>query len=120
MLRRFWSDTTSIPLTQVFRAYADARTKGRATQRPQYRGVCAIMYLNTTLQYRLQAIGESAMQHAAQENSFDDGVGEGLVAEPSMAYRVNRIRQFIEGKSLVEQEGIEPSASGLPAPRSPN
>lgn len=64
-LKRFWSNVTSIPLTQFFPAYADARTKGRTTRRPGYHGVCAIHYCSTTLQYQLQAIGESVMRVAA-------------------------------------------------------
>ena len=80
MLRQFWSHRTGIPLTQFFASYADARTQGRPTKRLDYRGVCAIHYPSTTLQYQLQAIGESVMRAAV--NGVPEGAGNDfLVAE---------------------------------------
>ena len=83
-LKQFWSDMTGIPLTQCFPPYADARTKGQVTKRPQYRGVCAIHYLSTTLQYQLQAIGESVMR-AAVNGVPEEAGNDFLVAERPVA-----------------------------------
>ncbi len=80
-LRRFWSQVTGIPFSQCYATQPDLRTKGHPTRRSDYRGVCDLTYSSTTLQYTLQAIGESVMK-------------------------------------VVEQEGIEPSASCMPCKRS--
>lgn len=81
VLQRFWSQETGIPLEQFYATYADKRTKHQPTQRVDYHGVCCVHYPSTTLQYQLQAIGESVLK-------------------------------------MVEQEGLEPSASTMPSSRS--
>lgn len=58
-LIRHWSAITSIPSTQFYRSQPDPRTKGKPTLRKDYRGVCYIQYMSTTLQYTLQCLGES-------------------------------------------------------------
>ena len=58
-LSRYWSKVTDIPLSQFYRSYKDERTKGRATKKKGYKGICAVQYLSTDLQYELQLIGES-------------------------------------------------------------
>ena len=123
VLKQFWSNVTGIPITQFFRTYADARTKGHATQRPHYRGVCVIQYGSTTLQYTLQAIGESVMNLAASQESQtrNSNDGSGMLGEPEPpCYRTVYGPVFPERKEikLVEQEGIEPSASSMPLRRS--
>ena len=60
-LKQFWSQVTAIPLTQCYRTYADRRTRRQPTRRTNYQGICHIQYLDTALQYRLQAIGESVL-----------------------------------------------------------
>jgi len=44
-LKCFWSEVTGIPLRQFYPAYVDQRTKGKPTQRTDYRGVCCVSYL---------------------------------------------------------------------------
>ena len=61
-LIRHWSRVTQIPLSQFYRSYADARTKGTPTHKNNYRGVCCIQYGSTEIQYELQAIGEAIMR----------------------------------------------------------
>jgi len=84
-LRRFWSRITGIPLRQFYPPYADRRTKGQRTQQPHYRGVCAVTYFDTTLQYTLQAIGESVMERSGKyegKRSRPSHIGADRVAEP--------------------------------------
>ncbi len=58
-LCRHWSGLTRIPLSKFYKPYRDKRTKGRKTENKDYKGICAIIYLSTDLQYELQSIGES-------------------------------------------------------------
>ncbi|MBN1353617.1 MAG: hypothetical protein JW994_02970 [Candidatus Omnitrophica bacterium] len=59
VLNRHWSKLTGIPLGQFYKDYKDKRTKGRITTNKNYKGICAVQYLSTDLQYELQLIGES-------------------------------------------------------------
>ena len=59
VLTDHWSNLTKIPLAQFYRPYKDKRTKGKATKKRDYKGVCAVQYNSTDLQYELQLIGES-------------------------------------------------------------
>lgn len=61
-LNRYWSEVTGILLSQFYRSYADGRTKGKPTRQRYYNGVCCIVYGDTTLQYELQAIGETVLR----------------------------------------------------------
>ena len=67
-LNRYWSKVTRIPRKQSYPSYADRRTKGQATRRHNYKGVCCVQYCDTTLQYELQAIGESILRDAKRKN----------------------------------------------------
>ncbi len=79
-LIRFWSKVTQIPGRQFYPAYRDQRTKGQRTRRSDYRGVCAVHYFDTTLQYTLQSIGEGVMGYAVNRSNMSyvqaDRVGE--------------------------------------------
>lgn len=59
VLNRYWSKQTNIPLSQFYKSYRDKRTRGKATKKKYYNGVCAVQYNSTDLQYELQLIGES-------------------------------------------------------------
>ena len=61
-LKQYWSALTGVPLDQFYPTYADKRTRGKPTQKTNYRGVCCIQYSDTTLQYELQAIGETVLK----------------------------------------------------------
>lgn len=61
-LIQYWSQITRIPRGQFYLKQPDARTEGKPTLRKDYRGVCVVQYLNTTLQFTLQAIGEALME----------------------------------------------------------
>lgn len=58
-LNKYWSNITKIPLPQFYKDYKDKRTKGKITKKKDYKGVCAVQYNSTDLQYELQLIGES-------------------------------------------------------------
>lgn len=64
-LNKYWSNVTGIPLNQFFKTKPDMRTKGKTTQKINYKGVCAIQYSDTSLQFQLQAIGEAIMNGGA-------------------------------------------------------
>jgi len=58
-LNKYWSKLTKIPLPQFYKNYKDKRTKGKITRNKDYKGICAVIYNSTDLQYELQLIGES-------------------------------------------------------------
>ncbi len=58
-LSKYWSNLTKIPLSQFYRSYKDKRTKGKITKKKDYKGICAVQYNSTDLQYELLLIGES-------------------------------------------------------------
>lgn len=58
-LCRHWSKLTKIALSKFYRSYKDKRTKGQVTTNKDYKGICAVIYFSTDLQYELQSIGES-------------------------------------------------------------
>lgn len=63
-LKKFWVGVTGIPLTQFFKTTPDERTRGRPTLKPDYKGICAVQYSDTSLQFRLIAIGERIINGA--------------------------------------------------------
>lgn len=67
-LRTFWSNVTNIPENQFYKSLPDRRTKGKPTQKLNYKGVCAIIYCDTNLQMELQSIGEAIMNGGADGN----------------------------------------------------
>lgn len=58
-LNKYWAHITRVSLRQFYKSYKDKRTKGSTTKKPGYKGVCAVQYNSTNLQYELQLIGES-------------------------------------------------------------
>lgn len=64
-LRAFWSNVTNIPKNQFYKSSPDRRTKGKPTQKLNYKGVCVIIYCSTNLQMELQSIGEALMNGGA-------------------------------------------------------
>jgi hypothetical protein len=61
-LKSYWSDLTGIPKSKCLNAKPDIRTKGKATLRKNYKGVCRIIYYDTSLQFELQSIGETIIK----------------------------------------------------------
>ena len=64
-LKRYWSKLTGIPSKHFFNNKPDIRTKGKPTKKINYKGVCAIQYSDTSLQFTLQAIGETIVKNGA-------------------------------------------------------
>lgn len=64
-LKNYWSNLTGIPRSRCLNAKPDMRTKGKPTLRKYYRGVCRIIYYNTSLQFELQSIGEAIIKNGA-------------------------------------------------------
>lgn len=123
-LQRFWSQVTGIPLTQFYPAQPDRRTRGHPTRRAEYRGVCNVSYCSATLQYTLQAIGESVLNLAAEKGRVvsDDAVPDRVSEPEAPCYRTVYVSPFPEREEikLVEQTGVEPVASCVPRRRSSN
>jgi hypothetical protein len=101
-LKLFWSNVTRVPLRQFYPAYADQRTKGKPTRQADYRGVCCIHYASTTLQYTLQAIGESVLDLAGAEAvNGQPIVEEGMLGEsPPPRYHAKSFVPFPERDEL--------------------
>ena len=66
-LERYWSTITRIPLDQFYLASADKRTRGIPTRKVGYRGVCCVQYPDVSVQYELQAIGETVLKRIVVE-----------------------------------------------------
>lgn len=62
-LTAFWSEVTAIPLDKFYRAYSDKRTKDKPTKKTEYKGICAVNYLDANLQLEWQAIGEAVIRN---------------------------------------------------------
>ena len=57
-LEKFWSTITKIKPSQFYKAQIDARTIGKKTIKPNYKGVCRIDYFNADIYNELKVIGE--------------------------------------------------------------
>lgn len=64
-LKNYWSNLTGILRSRCLNAKPDMRTKGKPTLRKNYRGVCRIIYYDTSLQFELQSIGEAIIKNGA-------------------------------------------------------
>ena len=64
-LNEYWSNVTRIPLHNFYKSKPDSRTKGKSTLKNDYKGICAVHYLNTNLQFKLQSIGEIIIKSGA-------------------------------------------------------
>lgn len=111
-LKAFWTGVTRIPLEQFYPAYADRRTKGKPTQRADYRGVC---YQRTTLQYTLQAIGEAVLEVGEQrfDGTMTDDEHALIAREPEPArYRAFDFLAFPERQDMGRFEGFGNDTDG--------
>jgi len=61
-LQEFWSNITDIPLERFYKTTPDKRTRGKITNKKDYKGVCTIQYCSTSLQFELQSIGETVIK----------------------------------------------------------
>ncbi len=66
-LKNFWSNLTGIPVSKCLNSKPDMRTKGKLTLKKDYRGICRIVYYDTSLQFELQSIGEAVIKNGAGE-----------------------------------------------------
>jgi len=57
-LEEYWSQITNIPLTQFYKAQVDARTIGKPSKKPNYKGVCRIDYFSANIYNELKIIAE--------------------------------------------------------------
>lgn len=57
-LEKFWSNVTKIPTGKFYKARVDARTIGKISKKPEYKGVCRIDYFSADLFNELTKIIE--------------------------------------------------------------
>lgn len=65
-LKDYWSNLIGIPKSKCLNSKPDMRTKGKPTLKEDYRGICRIIYYDTSLQFELQAIGEAIIKNGAE------------------------------------------------------
>lgn len=61
-LKNYWSQLTNIPKSKCLNSKPDWRTKGKPTLKKDYKGICRIIYYDTSLQFELQSIGEKIIK----------------------------------------------------------
>lgn len=57
-LEKFWSSITNIPLNKFYTARIDARSIGKKSKKPDYKGVCRIDYFSADLAIELKKIAD--------------------------------------------------------------
>lgn len=62
-LQSFWSKLTNIPKSKCLMNKPDKRTKGKPTLKKNYKGICRLIYYDTSLQFELQTIGENIIDN---------------------------------------------------------
>ncbi len=67
----YWSRITRIKKSKFYLRQPDLRTKGKPTLRKDYRGVCVIQYMDTTLQFTLQSLGEAIAVNMVEQEGFE-------------------------------------------------
>ncbi len=55
-LEKFWSRITAIPRRNFYKVQVDARTVGKPTRKPDYKGVCRIDYFSSDVDFELKCI----------------------------------------------------------------
>lgn len=55
-LEAFWSSVTEIPLSQFYTARIDPRSKGKASKKPDYKGVCRVDYLSANVFHEIMVM----------------------------------------------------------------
>lgn len=62
-LEKFWHIATKIPTKQFYKARVDARTIGKISKKPEYKGVCRIDYFSADIFNELKKIVESVYKN---------------------------------------------------------
>lgn len=58
----YWQKVTKIDRKQIYKPRIDKRTIGKKTKKKNYKGVCVIVYFDTSIQLELQLLGESVIR----------------------------------------------------------
>ncbi|MDD4893915.1 MAG: hypothetical protein PHW54_01195 [Candidatus Omnitrophica bacterium] len=61
-LKNYWSNLIGVPKSKCLNSKPDTRTKGKPTQKKDYKGICRIIYYDTSLQFELQSIGDTIIK----------------------------------------------------------
>ena len=69
-LKRYWSEITGIAKSQCLKSKPDIRTEGKPTLKKDYKGVCRVIYYDTSLQFELQSIGEAIINGAGGDRTL--------------------------------------------------
>ena len=70
-LKDYWSKLTGIPKTKCLKSKPDMRTKGKPTLKKDYKGICRLIYYDTSIQFELQSIGEEIINGAGGIRTLD-------------------------------------------------
>lgn len=62
-LERYWSKITGIPRRHFYKTIPDPRTKGKATEKQDYMGVCVISGGSTTIQLEFEFIAKNLLHY---------------------------------------------------------
>jgi hypothetical protein len=62
-IERYWGKITGISSKQFYPTYIDKRTIGKPTLKTNYRGMCAIIYFDRSVQYELELLYESMLKY---------------------------------------------------------
>ena len=62
-LERYWHRITNIPRKQFYPTYVDKRTINKPTIKKDYKGVCALMYFDRSIQFELEFLAESVIKY---------------------------------------------------------
>lgn len=69
-LKEYWSKITKIPKSKCLNSKPDLRTKDKPTLKKDYKGICRVIYYDTSLQFELQAIGETIINGAGGDRTL--------------------------------------------------
>jgi hypothetical protein len=60
-LEQFWSQLTSVPLSQFYGARVDKRTVGQVSRKPNYKGVCRVDYFSSAIDLELKCLARALL-----------------------------------------------------------
>ena len=61
-LEGFWRKIIGVPYQQFYPTYIDQRTVGKKTLKKGYKGVCVLLYFDTSIQLELELLADSVIK----------------------------------------------------------
>ncbi|HSX48928.1 MAG TPA: hypothetical protein VLE44_01570 [Candidatus Saccharimonadales bacterium] len=63
LLEKFWQKITNIGPERTYPTYIDKRTIGKPTLKKDYKGVCTVHYLNSSLHMEIELLADSVIKY---------------------------------------------------------